>query len=83
MREAGTCCDVSCDVMRSVCSSAGKRACPGEVLARQELFLFLSGLLQQFSVLPPEGQDSVTDKVVSVGLLAPAPFEVRFVPRAI
>lgn len=35
--------------------SAGRRACPGESLARMELFLFISNLLQQFHLCPPEG----------------------------
>ena len=30
----------------------GKRACVGEALARQELFLFFVGLLQRFEVVP-------------------------------
>lgn len=33
----------------------GRRACPGESLARMELFLFLSNLMQQFCFLPPKG----------------------------
>ncbi|ESO10280.1 hypothetical protein HELRODRAFT_122007, partial [Helobdella robusta] len=36
--------------------SIGKRSCIGEPLARQELFLVVSTLIQQFQILPPEGQ---------------------------
>ena len=62
--------------------SVGKRACPGEVLAVQELFLFISAIVQQFDILPPEGETSIRDEMKFVRLLSPAPFEVRFVPRA-
>jgi len=39
----------------------GKRACPGEVLARFELFLFPGALMQQFESLPPEGQTGIPE----------------------
>ncbi|KAG7261806.1 hypothetical protein CRUP_037412, partial [Coryphaenoides rupestris] len=35
--------------------SAGRRACPGEGLARMELFLFFTSLLQRFRFTPPPG----------------------------
>ncbi|XP_068454791.1 cytochrome P450 2K1-like [Clinocottus analis] len=35
--------------------SAGRRACPGESLARMELFIFFTTLLQQFRFTPPPG----------------------------
>jgi len=38
---------------------AGKRSCLGEQLARQEIFLFLAALLQNFYFRPPEGQESI------------------------
>nr|DBA19481.1 TPA: hypothetical protein GDO54_015314 [Pyxicephalus adspersus] len=35
--------------------SAGRRACVGESLAKMELFLFFTGLLQTFTFCPPPG----------------------------
>ncbi|KAM5152288.1 cytochrome P450 2K1-like [Mantella aurantiaca] len=35
--------------------SAGRRACVGESLAKMELFLFFTGLLQNFTFYPPPG----------------------------
>ncbi|XP_068565335.1 cytochrome P450 2K1-like [Cebidichthys violaceus] len=35
--------------------SAGSRACPGESLARMELFIFFTSLLQNFRFTPPPG----------------------------
>uniref|UniRef100_A0A8C1YLF5 Cytochrome P450, family 2, subfamily K, polypeptide 22 n=1 Tax=Cyprinus carpio TaxID=7962 RepID=A0A8C1YLF5_CYPCA len=35
--------------------SAGRRVCPGESLARMELFLFFTSLLQHFRFTPPPG----------------------------
>ncbi|KAK3542291.1 hypothetical protein QTP86_021970, partial [Hemibagrus guttatus] len=37
--------------------SAGKRGCPGEYLARVELFLLFTCLLQKFTFSPPPGEE--------------------------
>ncbi|GBN86522.1 Vitamin D 25-hydroxylase, partial [Araneus ventricosus] len=36
--------------------SIGKRSCPGESLARIEVFLYFVAILQKFEVLPPPGK---------------------------
>jgi hypothetical protein len=41
--------------------SIGKRSCLGEVLARQELFVFLGALVQRFIIEPPIGVQKVDD----------------------
>ncbi|XP_073536092.1 cytochrome P450 2C25-like [Phyllobates terribilis] len=63
--------------------SAGKRACPGESLARMELFMFFSALLQKFTfTLPPgtERQDSKYLNLNKMEILASS--QICAVPRA-
>jgi len=60
---------------------AGKRSCPGEPLARQEMFLFLVSLLQNFYFKPPEGQDSIDVQEVWAITNVPTAYEVRIIAR--
>ncbi|XP_015215359.2 cytochrome P450 2K1-like [Lepisosteus oculatus] len=49
--------------------SAGRRACLGESLARMELFLFFTSLLQKFTFSPPPGvRESELDLTPVLGL---------------
>ncbi|KAG2461215.1 cytochrome P450 2J6-like [Polypterus senegalus] len=60
--------------------SAGKRSCLGEPLARMELFLFFTSLLQKFTFQSREGVEPTLD--FQQGLTrVPAPFKVRAIPR--
>ncbi|KAG7461060.1 hypothetical protein MATL_G00205950 [Megalops atlanticus] len=63
--------------------SAGRRVCVGETLARMELFLFFTFLLQRFSFHPPVGVKEEDIELSSRGglTLAPVPFLVRALPR--
>ncbi|XP_074513471.1 cytochrome P450 2K1-like [Sebastes fasciatus] len=63
--------------------SAGRRACPGESLARMELFLFFTSLLQRFRFTPPPGvTEDELDLTPSVGFtLNPSPHELCAVSR--
>ena len=36
--------------------SVGRRACPGETFARDQLFLFITSLVQNFSIVPEPGK---------------------------
>jgi len=60
---------------------AGKRSCLGEPLARQEMFLFLVSLLQNFYFKPPEGQDSIDVQEVWAITNVPSAYEVRIIAR--
>nr|XP_021498839.1 cytochrome P450 2D4 [Meriones unguiculatus] len=61
--------------------SAGRRACLGEPLARMELFLFFTCLLQRFSFSVPEGQPRPSDHGVFGALTSPSPYQLCVLPR--
>ncbi|XP_069591527.1 cytochrome P450 2K6-like [Ranitomeya imitator] len=56
--------------------SVGKRACAGQSLAKMELFLFFTGLLQAFTFCPPPGvsREDLNLKPGIGFLLIPTPF---------
>ncbi|XP_025062286.1 cytochrome P450 2K6-like isoform X1 [Alligator sinensis] len=64
--------------------SAGRRICAGETLAKMELFLFFTSLLQRFTFQPALGlSTSDLDLTPAAGLRrAPMPHEICAVPRA-
>uniref|UniRef100_A0A3Q2DC04 Cytochrome P450 2K4-like n=2 Tax=Cyprinodon variegatus TaxID=28743 RepID=A0A3Q2DC04_CYPVA len=62
--------------------SAGRRMCPGEGLARMELFIFFATLLQHFRFAPPPG---VTEEELDIaplvgGTLIPQPHTLCAIP---
>ncbi|XP_064414752.1 cytochrome P450 2K1-like [Latimeria chalumnae] len=63
--------------------SAGRRMCAGESLAKMELFLFFTVLLQKFTFRPPPGvTQSDLDLTPGVGFtLSPMPHLVCAIPR--
>ncbi|KAM9672634.1 cytochrome P450 2D17-like [Trichechus inunguis] len=61
--------------------SAGRRSCLGEPLARMELFLFFTCLLQRFSFSVPPGQPRPSDHGVYAFLVTPFPYQLCAVPR--
>ncbi|XP_028817001.1 cytochrome P450 2J2-like [Denticeps clupeoides] len=60
--------------------SAGKRVCLGEQLAKMELFLFFTALLQRFSFAPPEGVKPTLEYTVGF-THCPKPYELCAIPR--
>ncbi|NWI26647.1 CP2K6 protein, partial [Sula dactylatra] len=64
--------------------SAGRRTCAGETLAKMELFLFFTSLLQRFTFRPPPGV-SISDLDISPSFgitVPPMTYEVCAVPRS-
>lgn len=58
----------------------GKRSCPGESLARMELFLFFTSFLQSFSLSAPDETQTSLDFKCGM-TLSPKPFKICFTPR--
>ncbi|XP_032301137.1 cytochrome P450 2H1 [Coturnix japonica] len=62
--------------------STGKRICAGEGLARMEIFLFLTSILQNFTLKPVvDRKDIDISPIVTTFANAPRPYEVSFIPR--
>ena len=61
--------------------SLGRRSCLGESLARMELFLYISSLLQTFTLVFPDNEPVPTTEGVLGMTYSPKPFKVKAVPR--
>ncbi|XP_051855523.1 cytochrome P450 2J4-like [Antechinus flavipes] len=60
--------------------SVGKRACLGEQLARAELFLFFTSLLQKFTFQPPPNTQLSLDFLSGL-TVSPVPYKICAIPR--
>ncbi|XP_035676719.1 cytochrome P450 2D28-like [Branchiostoma floridae] len=61
--------------------SMGRRLCPGERLAKVELFLIFTSLLQRFTFKPPEGSAVPSAEGVFGFVHSPVPFQLVAEPR--
>jgi cytochrome P450 len=61
--------------------SVGKRFCLGEPLARMELFLYFTSMLQKFTFKNPEGQVLTTDSEPDF-MNCPFAFKLHAIPRS-
>ncbi|XP_066181987.1 cytochrome P450 2J6-like [Sylvia atricapilla] len=59
----------------------GHRVCMGELLARMELFIVFSTLLQAFKFTLPEGVKVVNTKFVFGSTMKPPPYQLCAIPR--
>lgn len=59
----------------------GKRQCIGETLARHEVFVFYTSIMQHFDILPPEGVDLTHIEVIRGLNVEPKDAQLRFIPR--
>ncbi|XP_075035726.1 cytochrome P450 2W1-like [Mixophyes fleayi] len=63
--------------------SKGRRVCAGETLARMELFIFITGILQKFTFTPPPGVDREDLDLTadSFFIMRPKDYKVCATPR--
>ncbi|XP_072019396.1 cytochrome P450 2U1-like isoform X1 [Amphiura filiformis] len=59
----------------------GRRICPGENIAKMELFVFFTHLLHRFSLVKPEDIPPITFEGIYGATFAPKPFTTIFLPR--
>lgn len=59
---------------------SGRRRCPGEILAKINMFMFIARLVQNYEMRIPDGVQ-LPDKPQEGVTICPSPFSVIFTPR--
>ena len=59
---------------------SGKRNCPGEVIAMMEILMYFTALMQNFTIVAPEGQTVQLEGKLGL-TLHPYTQEFHFIPR--
>jgi len=59
----------------------GKRRCLGESLAKTELFIFFTGLIEKFDIRKENEDVKLITKYRPGITLSPYPFKIRFIAR--
>ncbi|CAC5365232.1 CYP2J [Mytilus coruscus] len=70
-----------CNQDKIVTFSLGRRVCPGKSLARIELFLYITSMVQQFEFLPVEGENPPPIDPKKGLINSPQPYKFRAIPR--
>ncbi|XP_046583343.1 cytochrome P450 2J6-like [Haliotis rubra] len=60
--------------------SLGRRVCPGESMARMELFLFLTTMIQRFKFVPVNGEKPPMEGTLGLSY-SPKEFKLNIIPR--
>lgn len=62
-------------------SATGRRMCLGDVLAKMEVFLFLTSLVQAFELRVPHNEQEPSMNGSVAASIVPKPFRVSLIPR--
>lgn len=60
----------------------GKRSCPGESMARLEIFLYTTTLVQKYKILPADDQPLIVPFVNGIANNVNRNLKLKFIPRS-
>lgn len=65
----------------SIILIAGKRRCPGEILAQSAIFILFVGVMQKYSLVPVPGKGPYSVEINYGMAISPKPYETLAIPR--